>query len=78
MSAVGTPWSVRAPQHVLKEELNRLSQPVVNPAVCLIVAAGADRLVLPDHLAKNDLLLHHQPKDARTFEFDLRPRRERW
>jgi len=43
-----------------------------------VVAAGEEGLLLPDHLAKNYLVLHQQPKDAWTFELDLRPWRERW
>jgi NAD(P)-dependent dehydrogenase (short-subunit alcohol dehydrogenase family) len=43
-----------------------------------VAAAGEDGLLLPEHLATNYLMLHQQPKDAWTFELDLRPWRERW
>ena len=43
-----------------------------------VIAAGEDGLLLPDHLAHNYLMLHQQPRDAWTFELDLRPWRERW
>lgn len=43
-----------------------------------VKAAGEDGLLMPEHLAKNYLMLHQQPKDAWTFELDLRPWRERW
>ncbi len=43
-----------------------------------VQAAGQEGLLLPDHLANNYLMLHQQPKDAWTFELDLRPWRERW
>lgn len=32
-----------------------------------------DGLLNPDHIAENDWLLHNQPRDAWTFELDLRP-----
>ncbi|WP_026942908.1 SDR family NAD(P)-dependent oxidoreductase [Hellea balneolensis] len=32
----------------------------------------------PDHIAKNYVQLHHQPRDAWTFELDLRPYGEKW
>jgi NAD(P)-dependent dehydrogenase (short-subunit alcohol dehydrogenase family) len=39
----------------------------------------ADDLILnPDHIAANYLHLHRQPRDAWTFELDLRPHGERW
>ena len=37
-----------------------------------------DGIVLPDDLASNYLHLHHQPRNAWTFEMDLRPWMERW
>jgi len=38
-----------------------------------------DDLILdPDHIAVNYLHLHHQPRDAWTFELDLRPYGEHW
>ena len=43
-----------------------------------VAAAGEDGLLLPEHLAISYLMLHEQPKDAWTFELDLRPWRERW
>lgn len=37
-----------------------------------------DRILNPDHIAQNYLHLHHQPRDAWTFELDLRPYGENW
>ena len=37
-----------------------------------------DRILNPDHIARNYVLLHQQPRDAWTFELDLRPYREEW
>ena len=37
-----------------------------------------DGLVVPAHLAENYLMLHNQPRDAWTFELDLRPWSESW
>jgi NAD(P)-dependent dehydrogenase (short-subunit alcohol dehydrogenase family) len=38
----------------------------------------ADLILNPDHIAANYLRLHHQPRDAWTFELDLRPYGETW
>lgn len=40
--------------------------------------AAADGVVLPDDLAKNYLMLHEQPRNAWTFELDVRPWAEKW
>ena len=37
-----------------------------------------DGIVDPNHLADNYIYLHNQPRDAWTFELDLRPWRETW
>ena len=37
-----------------------------------------DGILNPDHIAENYWLLHQQPRDAWTFELDLRPYMERW
>jgi len=37
-----------------------------------------DGLVVPAHLAENYLMLHNQPRDAWTFELDIRPWSESW
>lgn len=37
-----------------------------------------DLILNPDHIAKNYVQLHHQPRDAWTFELDLRPYGEKW
>jgi hypothetical protein len=37
-----------------------------------------DRLLNPDHIAANYVMLHHQPRDAWTHELDLRPWKETW
>jgi len=37
-----------------------------------------DGILNPDHIAENYWLLHSQPRDAWTFELDLRPWIERW
>lgn len=37
-----------------------------------------DGLVVPSHLADNYLMLHKQPRDAWTFELDIRPWSESW
>ena len=36
------------------------------------------KILNPDHIAQNYVHLHHQPRDAWTFELDLRPYGERW
>ena len=41
-------------------------------------AAGDQGLLLPDSIAQSYLMLHQQPRDAWTFELDLRPWTERW
>jgi NAD(P)-dependent dehydrogenase (short-subunit alcohol dehydrogenase family) len=38
----------------------------------------ADGILNPDHIAENYWHLHTQPRDAWTFELDLRPWSERW
>jgi len=37
-----------------------------------------DGILNPDHIANNYWYLHMQPRDAWTFELDLRPYMERW
>lgn len=37
-----------------------------------------DRILNPDHIAQNYVMLHKQPRDAWTFELDLRPYKETW
>jgi hypothetical protein len=37
-----------------------------------------DGLVVPSSLAENYLMLHKQPRDAWTFELDIRPWSESW
>jgi NAD(P)-dependent dehydrogenase (short-subunit alcohol dehydrogenase family) len=37
-----------------------------------------DGILNPDHIAENYWLLHKQPRDAWTFELDLRPWMENW
>lgn len=37
-----------------------------------------DCILNPDNIAQNYVYLHHQPRDAWTFELDLRPYGERW
>lgn len=37
-----------------------------------------DRILNPDHIACNYVHLHRQPRDAWTFELDLRPYGESW
>jgi NAD(P)-dependent dehydrogenase (short-subunit alcohol dehydrogenase family) len=37
-----------------------------------------DGLLQPDHIADAYWYLHRQPRDAWTFELDLRPWNERW
>ena len=36
------------------------------------------RILSPDHIAQNYVMLHNQPRDAWTFELDLRPYKETW
>jgi hypothetical protein len=50
-----------------------------------ILAAGGDpaalppdRLMSPDSVGEAYWMLHQQPRDAWTFELDLRPYRESW
>ena len=40
--------------------------------------AGPDGILNPDHIADAYWWLHQQPRDAWTFELDLRPSAERW
>jgi NAD(P)-dependent dehydrogenase (short-subunit alcohol dehydrogenase family) len=40
--------------------------------------AGPDGILNPDHIADAYWWLHEQPRDAWTFELDLRPSAERW
>ena len=44
----------------------------------LIKQRPPDGLLSPESIADNDWLLHQQPRDAWTFELDLRPFDERW
>jgi NADP-dependent 3-hydroxy acid dehydrogenase YdfG len=37
-----------------------------------------DGILNPDHIAENYWYVHNQPRDAWTFELDLRPYMERW
>jgi NAD(P)-dependent dehydrogenase (short-subunit alcohol dehydrogenase family) len=37
-----------------------------------------DGILMPDHIAENFWQLHRQPRDAWTFEMDLRPYMETW
>ena len=37
-----------------------------------------DGILKPDHIADNYWMLHQQPRDAWTFELDLRPYLENW
>ncbi len=37
-----------------------------------------DGILNPDHIAENYIHLHNQPRDAWTFEMDLRPYMETW
>jgi NAD(P)-dependent dehydrogenase (short-subunit alcohol dehydrogenase family) len=37
-----------------------------------------DGVVIPDDLANNYLMLHEQPRNAWTFELDIRPWAEKW
>jgi NAD(P)-dependent dehydrogenase (short-subunit alcohol dehydrogenase family) len=37
-----------------------------------------DGILSPEHIAENYWYLHQQPRDAWTFELDLRPYMERW
>jgi NAD(P)-dependent dehydrogenase (short-subunit alcohol dehydrogenase family) len=43
-----------------------------------VAAAGPDGILDPDHVAEAYWWLHRQPRDAWTFELDLRPSVERW
>lgn len=44
----------------------------------VVRAAGPDGILQPDHIAETYWWLHQQPRDAWTFELDLRPSTERW
>jgi len=37
-----------------------------------------DGILAPEHIADAYWFLHQQPRDAWTFELDLRPWSERW
>lgn len=43
-----------------------------------VAAAGSDGILNPDHIADAYWWLHSQPRDAWTFELDLRPWVEKW
>ena len=43
-----------------------------------VAAAGPDGILHPDHIAEAYWWLHQQPRDAWTFELDLRPSVEPW
>lgn len=43
-----------------------------------VVDAGPDGILNPDHIADAYWMLHRQPRDAWTFELDLRPSVEPW
>lgn len=43
-----------------------------------VAAAGPDGILNPDHIAEAYWGLHRQPRDAWTFELDLRPSVEPW
>ncbi len=43
-----------------------------------VAAAGPDGILDPDHIAEAYWWLHRQPRDAWTFELDLRPAVETW
>lgn len=44
----------------------------------LYATKDQDGILNPEHIADNYWFLHSQPRDAWTFELDLRPWRERW
>jgi len=43
-----------------------------------VAAAGPEGILNPDHIAEAYWWLHQQPRDAWTFELDLRPSAEKW
>lgn len=43
-----------------------------------VAEVGSDGILQPDHIAEAYWWLHQQPRDAWTFELDLRPSVERW
>lgn len=43
-----------------------------------VAAAGPEGILNPDHIADAYWWLHQQPRDAWTFELDLRPSAEKW
>ena len=43
-----------------------------------VADAGPDGVLNPEHIAETYWWLHRQPRDAWTFEIDLRPSVERW
>jgi NAD(P)-dependent dehydrogenase (short-subunit alcohol dehydrogenase family) len=43
-----------------------------------VADAGPDGMLNPEHIAQAYWWLHSQPRDAWTFELDLRPATERW
>ena len=44
----------------------------------LYARKAQDGILDPEHIADNYWFLHSQPRDAWTFELDLRPWMERW
>lgn len=44
----------------------------------MAASQGEQGLIKPEHIAETLLWLHRQPKDAWTFELDLRPANEPW
>jgi NAD(P)-dependent dehydrogenase (short-subunit alcohol dehydrogenase family) len=43
-----------------------------------VAEVGPDGILNPEHIAETYWWLHQQPRDAWTFELDLRPSVERW
>ena len=43
-----------------------------------VIDVGPDGMLSPEHIAEAYFWLHRQPRDAWTFELDLRPSVERW
>lgn len=43
-----------------------------------VATVGPQGILHPEHIAEAYLWLHRQPRDAWTFELDLRPSVEKW
>jgi len=61
-----------------KHSLRALAQSCARELGPMDAMREKDLILNPNHIAENYVRLHHQPRDAWTFELDLRPYGETW